>query len=112
VPECRFEAARESNRRLFDYSKEGVPSKKKPFTLRIPKPVDRVRVAAVDQRADPGDRRSAKCQASGEISAPESRSTPSGTPNPHLAKFSIPEWSILGAYGILILVNFHTYSWC
>ena len=70
--------------------------KKRPFTLLIPKPVDRVKVAGIDQRTGPGDRRLAKCQALGEISLPKSRSTLSGTQNPHLTKFSILEWPILG----------------
>ena len=56
VHECRVEAARELHRPLFDQSKEGVPSKKWPFTLHLPMPGDRGRVAAIDQCAGLGDR--------------------------------------------------------
>jgi len=80
-------AARELHRPLYDQSKEGVPSKKRPFTLLLPMPGDRVRVAAIDQRAGIGDRWLPKCLASGEISVPESSSTPSGKQNPYPAKF-------------------------
>ena len=56
VHECRVMAARELHRPLYDQSKEGVPSKKRPFTLLLPMPGDRVRVEAIDQRAGLGDR--------------------------------------------------------